>query len=42
MTERPDSRNVSRNDDQIELTALKFKGVMDSSDKFIGRLTKPV
>ena len=42
MTERPDSRNVPRNDDHIELTALKFKGVMDSLDKFIDRLTKSV
>ena len=27
MTERPDFRNVPRNDDHIELTALKFKGM---------------
>ena len=42
MTERPDSRNVPRNDDQIELTALKFRGMIDSLDKFIDRLTKSV
>ena len=42
MTERPDSRNVPRNDDHIELTTLKFKGVMDSLDKFVDRLTKSV
>ena len=42
MTERPDSRNVPRNDDQIELTALKFGGMIDSLDKFIDRLTKSV
>ena len=42
MTERPDSRNVPRNDDHIELTALKFKGMIDSLDKFIDRLTKSV
>ena len=42
MTERSDSRNVPRNDDHIELTAHKFKGVMDSLDKFIDRLTKSV
>ena len=42
MTERPYSRNVPRNDDHIEPTALKFKGVMDSLDKFIDRLTKSV
>ena len=42
ITERPDSRNVPRNDDHIELTALKFKGMIDSLDKFIDRLTKSV
>ena len=42
MAERPDSRNVPRNDDHIELTAFKFKGVMDSLDKFIERLTTSV
>ena len=42
MTERPDSRNVPRNDDHIELTAHKFKGMIDSLDKFIDRLTKSV
>ena len=42
MTERPDSRNVPRKDDHIELTALKFKGMIDSLDKFIDRLTKSV
>ena len=42
MAERLDSRNVPSNDDHIELTALKFKGVMDSLDKFIERLTKSV
>ena len=42
MTERPDSRNGPRKDDHIELTALKFKGMIDSLDKFIDRLTKSV
>ena len=42
MTERPDSRNVPRNYGHIELTALKFKGMIASLDKFIDRLTKSV
>ena len=42
MTERTDSRNVPRNDDQIELTALKFRGMIDSLDKFMDRLTKSI
>ena len=42
MTERPDSRNVPRKDDHIELTALKFKGMTDSLDKFIDSFTKSV
>ena len=42
ITERPDFRNVPRNDDHIELTALKFKGMIDSLNKFIDRLTKSV
>ena len=42
MTERPDSRNIPRNDEHIELTALKFKGVIDSLNKFMERLTKSI
>ena len=42
MADRQDFRNVPRNDDHIELTALKFKGVMDSLDKCMDRLVKTV
>ena len=41
MTERPDSRNVPRNDDD-ELTATKSRGMIDSLDKFMDRLTKSI
>ena len=42
MTERTNSKIVARNDYPIEVTALKFKGVIDSLEKFIDRLTKSV
>ena len=42
MTERTDSKIVARNDDHIEVTALKFNGMIDSSEKFIDRLSKSV
>ena len=42
MTEKTDSKIVARNDDHIEVIALKFKGVIDSLEKFIHRLSKSV
>ena len=42
MTERTDYKIVARNDDHIEVTALKFNGMMDSLEKFIDRLSKSV
>ena len=42
MTERTDSKIVARNDDHIEVTALKFNGMIDSLEKFIDRLSKSV
>ena len=42
MAERTDSKTVARKDDHIEVTALKFNGMLDSIEKFIDRLTKPV
>ena len=42
MAERTDSKIAARNDDHIEVTALKFKGVIDSLEKFIDRLSKSV
>ena len=42
MTERTDSKIVARKDDHIEVTALKFNGMMDSLEKFIDRLSKSV
>ena len=42
MAERTDSKIVARKDDHIEVTALKFNGMMDSLEKFIDRLSKSV
>ena len=42
MTERTDSKIVARNDDHIEVTALKFNGMIDSLEKFIDGLSKSV
>ena len=42
MTERTDSKIVVRNDDHIEVTALKFNGMIDFLEKFIDRLSKSV
>ena len=42
MEERIDSKIVARKDDHIEVTALKFNGMIDSLEKFIDRLTKSV
>ena len=42
MTERTDSKIVVRKDDPIEVTALKFNGMIDSLEKFIDRLSKSV
>ena len=42
MTERTDSKIVARKDDHIEVTALKFNGMIDSLEKFIDRLSKSV
>ena len=42
MTERTDSKIVARKDDHIEVTALRFNGMMDSLEKFIDRLSKSV
>ena len=42
MTERTDSKIVARKDDHIEVTALKFNGMMDSLEKFIDRLSNSV
>ena len=42
MTERTDSKIVARKDDHIEVTALKFNGMIDFLEKFIDRLTKSV
>ena len=42
MTERTDSKIVARKDDHIEVTALKFNGMIDSLEKFTDRLSKSV
>ena len=42
MVERTDSKIVARKDDHIEVTALKFNGMIDSLEKFIDKLTKSV
>ena len=42
MAERTDSKIVARNDDHIEVTALKFNGMINSLEKFMDRLTKSV
>ena len=42
MAERTDSKIVARKDDHIEVTALKFNGMLDSIGKFIDKLTKSV
>ena len=42
MAERTDSKIVARKDDHIEVTAFKFNGMIDSLEKFIDKLTKPV
>ena len=42
MAERTDSKIVARKDDHIEVTALKFNGMLDSIEKFIDKLTKSV
>ena len=40
MTERQDSRNVLRSNDHVELTALKYKGEMDSLYECMDRLIR--
>ena len=40
MAERTDSTIVARKDDHIEVTALKFNGMLDSIEKFIDKLNK--
>ena len=42
MAERTDSKIVASKDDHIEITALKFNGMLDSIEKFIDRLSKSV
>ena len=42
MAERTDSKIVARKDGHIEVTALKFNGMIDSLEKFIDKLTKSV
>ena len=42
MAERTDSKIVARKDDHIEITALKFNGMLDSIEEFIDRLSKSV
>ena len=42
MAERTDSKIVARKDDHIEVTALKFNGMLDSIEKEKDRLTKSV
>ena len=42
MAERTDSKIEARKDDHIEVTALKFNGMIDSLEKFIDKLTKSV
>ena len=42
MAEKTDSNILARKDDHIEVTALKFNGMLDSIEKFIDRLTKSV
>ena len=42
MTERTDSKIVTRKDDHIKFTALKFNGMIDSLEKFIDKLSKSV
>ena len=42
MAERTDSKIVARKDDHIEVTALKFNGMLDSLEKFMDRLSKSV
>ena len=42
MAERTDSKIVARNDDHIEVTALKFNGMIDSLEKFIDTLSKSI
>ena len=40
MTERQDSRNVPRSNDHVKITALKYKGEMDSLDECMDRLIR--
>ena len=40
MAERTDSKIVARKDDHIEVTALKFNGMLDSLEKFMDKITK--
>ena len=42
MAERTDSKIVARKDDHIEVTSLKFNGMLDSIEKFMNRLSKSV
>ena len=42
MAERTDSKIVARKDDHIEVTALKFNGMLGSIEKFIDRLSKSI
>ena len=38
ITERQDFRNVPRSNDHVKITALKYKGEMDSLDECMDRL----
>ena len=40
MTERQESRNTPRSNDHVEITALKYKRVMDSLDEYMDRLIR--
>ena len=40
MAERTDFKIVARKDDHIDVTVLKFNGILDSLEKFIDKLTK--
>ena len=42
MAERTDSKILARKDDHIEVTALKFNGMLDFMEKFIEILSKSV
>ena len=40
MAERTDSKIVTRRDNHVEVTALKFNGMLDSLEKFMDTLSK--